>query len=212
MKKKLVLITVIISLVAIMVAGATLAFFTAEKTAENVFTVGTGVGIDLDEPEWVPSDSDVVPGKEISKDPTVTVTGETPCYVRFKVEVTEREAIDEIIANMVARGETFDPAACLGGFTASDWDVEVDRDSDPNSTIYYLTYNQGALEKDETVTVFTSVIIPENLASSDFYHGGEIAVGEEIAISSFNINVTAQAIQAEGFADAAEAFVAFDAE
>ena len=94
MKKKLTLVVTCIVLVAAMVIGGTLAYFTDSKTATNTFTMGN-VNIKLDEtdiknPEGdrVTSNAyDVYPGEVVTKDPIVHNTGKNGAYIRATVNV-----------------------------------------------------------------------------------------------------------------------------
>ena len=85
MKKKLLASVVAIALVACCVIGGTLAWLT-DKTdpVVNTFTVGN-VNIDLDESDDL--DLKIVPGKNITKDPEVTVKANSEdCYVFVEIE------------------------------------------------------------------------------------------------------------------------------
>ena len=77
MKKKILSICLVAVIAAMAIAGASLAYFTAEDTATNVFTVGN-VAIDLTEPEWDKKGAvdapEVYPGEALAKDPTVKNT------------------------------------------------------------------------------------------------------------------------------------------
>ena len=218
MKKKLLVIAAVVAVVAVMIAGTTLAYFTVEDTKKNVFEIGAGVDVELTEEEWDDEEEHpVIPGKEYAKDPTVTVNdGGVDCYVRFVIEVTEREDIDKIVANYLKRtGKTsFDPSALLSDFDASIYnDIVVERPDSgtyADSTVYYLTVKE-ALSEGDSVTAFTGVTFPADLATSDFYKDGDTSDNaNKFDISSFNINVTAQVIQAEGFDTAADAFAAWE--
>ena len=88
MKKKILSICLVAVIAVMAIAGASLAYFTAEDSAENVFTVGN-VAIDLTEPNWDETGKveaeDVYPGEPLAKDPTVTNTGKNPCFGRISV-------------------------------------------------------------------------------------------------------------------------------
>lgn len=89
MKKKLMSICLVVALGATAIIGGTLAYFTDNEKAKNVFSVG-GVDIVLEEPNWEGSGQEeaitVYPGEPLAKDPTVTVAaGSNPCFVRLKV-------------------------------------------------------------------------------------------------------------------------------
>ena len=210
MKKKLVLVCTVVALVAILITGSTLAYFTSESEKKtNTFTIGTGVDIDIDEgDEWEPEDDHpLFPGTRYGKAPTVTNTGDVDCYTRFIVEVTKSEEIDQIVANYVARKQatdpsfTFDVTALLENFTADDWDITVDR-TDATKTVYSCIYTKAALASGEKATLFTAITFPDDLASEDLLD----ASGDPILSGDFDIIIQGQAIQAAEFTDAVDAF------
>lgn len=84
MKKRIVSICLVVALAAIAITGASLAYFTADDSAENVFTVGN-VKTDLTEPNWDAEGAEKrknVPREAVKKDPTVNNTGANPCFVQ----------------------------------------------------------------------------------------------------------------------------------
>ena len=90
MKKKLTAVALIVCMIAIMLVGATMAYFTDEtQTEENTFTMGK-VDIELSEPEWDIAKNKLMPGTEIAKDPTITVAKDSEdCWVFMKVEMNK---------------------------------------------------------------------------------------------------------------------------
>ena len=75
MKKKLTAVALVVCMLAIMLVGASLAYFTDTDEATNTFTMGK-VDIDLTEPKWdeeTPNGAKLMPGTVIDKDPTITV-------------------------------------------------------------------------------------------------------------------------------------------
>ena len=88
---------------AVLGVGGMLAYFTDTDTAQNKFEVGK-VKIDLTEPNWdsypddnsngIPDQAEqIVPGNEITKDPTVTNVGKNDTYVFLKVSVPKSNII-----------------------------------------------------------------------------------------------------------------------
>ena len=77
-RKKHLTIILAIVLVATVAIGGTLAYlFTTTDTKTNVFTFADNIKAYLDEPSWVPEDAlNLVPGKEIAKDPQIKNTSE----------------------------------------------------------------------------------------------------------------------------------------
>lgn len=92
MKKKTILVAAIaVMLVAALVVGGTLAYFTDKtETVKNTFTVGN-VAIDLKEPSWKENESHtLLPGVSYAKDPTITVKDNSQdAYVFLKLDLNK---------------------------------------------------------------------------------------------------------------------------
>lgn len=74
-------------------AGGATAYLTDYDKADNEFVVGK-VDIDLEEPGWNPEDQkEIVPGKEIDKDPRITNTGKNDAFVYLEVKVPTMEVV-----------------------------------------------------------------------------------------------------------------------
>lgn len=95
-KKSLLTMIIALGLIAVIGAGATLAYLTSNtQTLNNTFTVGNGIEIKLDEEDVTNPDirtttgnayTDLQPGDVMKKDPTTTVVkNSTDCYVFMKV-------------------------------------------------------------------------------------------------------------------------------
>ena len=182
MKKKVSIIITAVSLVALIVVGSTLAFFTSQGTVNNVITMGN-VKISLDEPMFKDLGSqdgneffmnDVMPGQQITKDPTITNEGDHDAYIRCKITVTGDNLNSTQIQDVIN-----------GLNINSDWHF---------SNGYY--YYKNILPKTNTdgsnvVQFFTRFIVPETWSN-------------ELENTRFKINVTAEAIQKENFAPAAD--------
>lgn len=84
MKKKIVAICLVVCLAVMAIAGASLAYFTAEDTADNVFTM-KGIKVEINE-EFVQG-SELIPGEDINKDVYVTNTGTSAAYVRVHIAI-----------------------------------------------------------------------------------------------------------------------------
>lgn len=88
MKKKIAVLVLCVCMLAIAIAGGTMAYFTDEDEKTNTFTVGN-VSIVLNEPNWdaegAAEAQNAYPGQIIAKDPTVTNDGKNPCFVRVSV-------------------------------------------------------------------------------------------------------------------------------
>lgn len=84
MKKKIVAICLVACLAVMAIAGASLAYFTAEDTADNVFTM-KGIKVELN--EEFEQGSELLPGLDINKDVFVKNTGTSDAYVRVHIAI-----------------------------------------------------------------------------------------------------------------------------
>ncbi len=180
MKKKVSIIITAAALVALIVVGSTLAFFTSQGTVQNTITTGD-VKITLTEPKFKDSGvqdgnviymHDITPGQSIVKDPTITNTGSHDAYIRCKLDITGLN-FDENEDNAATR-----KIQLLSGIdiNSTDW-VQA------NDGYYYY---QTKLATGDNVKFFENVKIPEEWDNA-------------FASKSFSINVTAEAIQADNF-------------
>lgn len=229
MKKKLTLVVAFVLVFALGVAG-TFAYLTSSDTVTNTFTVGN-VQIKLDEAEANPDGTLVagadrvkansyklLPGHTYNKDPMVTVlAGSEPSYVRMLVTVSD---IDALKAAFPAEkyptfygGENnsvFLLQQLVGGWKSDKWpcfdvtekEVTVG-EGESATTVTTATYEFRYFETVSTVgasekalePLFTTVVIPGTIDND--------ALAE---LNDVEITVVAQAIQADGFTDAADAW------
>lgn len=82
-------IVVAIALLAVLLIGGLLAYFTDTDTRTNVFTLGDNVEISLSETAWVATNGEGIhPGANIDKNPIITNdSSTTPAYVFAEVIV-----------------------------------------------------------------------------------------------------------------------------
>ena len=171
-KRKILLLAALLSMVAILGVGGTLAYFTADDAATNTFTVGN-VKIDLTEPEWDKQGTEdapeVYPGEALKKDPTIENIGKNPCFVRVKVEGLDCLGdSDEMLIHVRTNYVKDD----LG----ENWVLHTDG---------YYYYTEVLAVGASTSPVFDSIVIPTALTNGD---------GE----TEYDIDVTAYAVQAQG--------------
>lgn len=79
-----------LALASVVAVGGICAYFTDTDHAPNVFTVGNGVNIKLDEPSWDdddPNHENIVPNEEFAKDPTIINEGSISAYSFITVSV-----------------------------------------------------------------------------------------------------------------------------
>lgn len=208
--RKVLLMACSALLLVCLTVSATVAYLTAEDKVENTFTVGK-VAIKLDEAD-VNTDGTYVedhdtrteaneyhllPGHTYIKDPTVTVLkGSEASYIRMLVTINEQADLDAIFAkNGGAALTTF-----FGG-VSTDWTLVAETENDDDTRTYEFRYKSTVAAPDGDVVLddlFETVIIP-----------GEIENDELLTISDLTITVVAQAIQADGFENADEAWSKF---
>lgn len=234
MKKQVLAVSAVLGIAAIALSAGTLAYFTDQtETVKNTFTVGN-VDITLDEAEVDPETNkvkegsttrvlantyeNVAPGTTLDKDPTITNVGKNDAWVRIKLQFTGNSYFQQdlndvmsVLSGMAGDDEEFVWKTSVKpenfnrvfvGYDNSKWDAKETKDktffATPENFIYEWTFTyKEKLAKDETAKLFDAVKL-----SSKVEH-----------ISDFDINLIAEAVQADGFDTAEAAFAAtFDAE
>lgn len=233
MKRKIVAFSLILCMALVAIAGMSLAYFTDEKEAENVFTVGS-VKIELYEStlhreDWgkgtIYSDEEIIadaadyqdylaapeqqlmPGIAINKMPYVKNVGKSDAYVRIRVMIPT--ALDLAVLN----SSMYCSSALEEEFTIDvDW---VDPETVTVGGIEYDVYEfvrTDALKPGEMTywNVWNTIMMDTDVTQSEVE--AFIAAGAITNNGQFNVLVQADAIQKASFNSAAEAFAAFDAE
>ena len=238
MKKRTVALVLAIVLVFAVAVGGTVAYLTSTASVENTFTVGS-VKINLDEAKVTPdgapvegadrvmaNDYKLMPGHTYTKDPTVTVLeGSEDSYVRMKVTFNNAAAIIAMCTDPEFEGEVTGvenafPLIRMVNFNeaTAKWDgIVPDNMFDladmldnskyfvkgDDTLTFYFYYNEkvGAPDADKVLDVlFDSITVPEWVTADQLN-----------ALDGFQIDVVAEAIQADGFANADAAWAAFKA-
>ena len=209
-KSKALLLTLCaVLLVAASVMG-TMAYLTSTDKVENTFTVGK-VAIKLDEAK---ADTDgslvegaarvkansykLLPGHTYNKDPMVTVlSGSESSYIKMTVTFSKAKELDAI----------FDPngatlTSIFNNYDSTNWIYKGNTENDNmNTRTYEFWYKEtvGAPTADVALdALFDSITVP-----------GSITNEQLATIEGMTITVNAYAIQADGFANAEAAWVAF---
>ena len=197
MKKKLTLVVSLLLVMALSIGG-TLAYLTDKTDAvTNTFTMGnvnitlveTDTELDDDESDKT-NDYKFVPGKEIAKDPKVTVEADSEaCYVYVKIE----ENID------FAEGKTGNFNDYFTYNIAGDWTKLPGVDG-----VYYMTVDATTAAAGEEWYV---------LAGSQTNINGCVTVPGTVTKTMIDdldgdptLTITAYAVQSEGMADANDAW------
>lgn len=199
--------------------GITLDEAKTNEEGKPVDKDGNEVGDKDDAPRVKKNEYHLVPGRGIIKDPTVHVKANSEeCYVRVFVKVSNWSAVKTVFVNPTSTMSVFDqifneriaPGQTMGG-----WYVKNAVENTDNTCTFELRYMKlDASYKEIDATV------PTSTADQDLKQVfGGITVPtdttkEEIAAlytddDQFKVEVTAQAIQAEGFETANDAWAAW---
>ncbi len=218
-KKKIVTIALAAVIAVMAIAGASLAYFTDTKTAENTFTMGN-VKIKLDETnitdpegERVTANTygieDVYPGATLVKDPIVHNVGKNPAYVRAIVTVGNGMKWLGLYNEDVTAAPTKDAfIALINNTLGENWGIEsiksvTNAESGTTDFVATLKYTEVLEPNTDTTAMFSKIKISEKVTNEDVTN----RIGSD---GKFNIDVKAEAIQTNGFATWEEAFDAFD--
>lgn len=219
--KALLVVACALLLVAASVFG-TMAYLTSTTgEVKNTFTVGN-VAITLDEakvnvngkpvdangkevelakaPRVTSNQYKLIPSHEYTKDPTIHVTaGSEDAYVRMNVKVNNLNKLKAAFptdkyADYYA-GDVFLLEKLVKGWDSSKWAFQSFH---TDTATYEFRYTDKAVAGQNLPALFTHIAIPGTVDKAALGNLGEV-----------EIVITADAIQAEGFDDAAAAWNAF---
>lgn len=234
MKKKIVTLCLSAALVATLLIGGTLAYFTdSTQVVENTFTVGN-VDITLDEAkvefdetteEYVAQEDrteagvqykEIFPGAVLPKDPTITVknTGNEKAYIAAKVTVTGAD----LKGLLGAAGDATDCVGLTGFVTGGVSTTEVEYKAD------YEGLGDGWLCQSDAGQYYLIQKVEDNTYTFEYYFEDEKAAADKIVLfeqlnlptswtntqiadlGDMVIDVKAYAVQEDGFENVYEAF------
>ena len=227
-KKKIVVVSIAVCLVAILSMG-TLAWFTDNDTTTNEFYVTDSTqnpdavfSIEVKEivdgsaqPVDNASFEDILPGQVIGKEPYVYNTGAYDQYVRATVTISDYAAFK------AALGADYPLEAKVFGGINTAWVFDAKVEDTTADTVSYVFYYDGILAPydataDNKVVLFETVTIPTELTQQDMASNatGNVQNTNTLA-DGFTISVFAEAVQTENVGvtnetGAAAAKVAFD--
>ena len=162
--------------------------------------------------------SNMVPGRNFAKCPYVINTGANDAYIRIRVMIPHDGDVDNGgIINAMFCSTATSSGEFQQGANGENWPVvEANGYTDENGLKYDVyTFTRTEPLKAGAMTewnVWNFVGIGKNVTNADIekaIRNGVITTTETGALS-LNVLVQADAIQAEGFADATAAFAAFD--
>ena len=215
-RSKALLLTLCAVVLVIATVFGTMAYLTSTDEVQNTFTVGQ-VKITLDEAKVNPDGTLVykedgqtpvdrvstnsyklLPGHTYNKDPMVTVLkGSEPSYVKMTVTFSKANELDAIFAPDVAN-----LTSIFNGYDATNWIAKGNtKDATADTRTYEFWYKETVSAPDADVpldALFDSITVP-----------GEITNEQLATIEGMTITVNAYAIQADGFANADEAWKKF---
>ena len=220
-KKKVFVVAVAVCLIAIL-SMSSLAWFSDKDEVTNEFHISTSddptnpddiFSVDL----WESVDTDgdgveekiavgddtngatyehIYPSQTLVKEPRVENTGIYDQWIRVKITASDARAWNAICNELAAAKQVdeLDLSYMFKGHDENVWTVGEKVYSDADNTHTYTYYLNEKLEPKEVVTVFKSIVIPEelnqyNLATLD---GG------------FSLKIVAEAIQADNTGDTAQ--------
>lgn len=205
MKKKLMAIALAVCVVAVLAAGASLAYFT-DKTdaANNTFTMGN-VKITLDETDLTKENdsrtpdgntyTNLYPGMDMVKDPIVHNVGKNDAWVRVIVRVANGAAFMDKFAIAPYASS---PLEGLTQGLGDGWQITAStKDTATNDMVYTIVYNTVLKPGESTPAVFNKLYIPATFGN------GEMAAityknANDEPVNGFTMSIHAEAIQSEG--------------
>lgn len=234
-KKKVVLLVLCAAALMFSSALGTMAYLTDSKSVDNTFTIGK-IGLTLSEAkvnsngEFLDESGNVVatseqakrvtensyrllPGRTYPKDPTVTVAkGSESAYVRMKVAITCKDESERLFGTNQGQVDPIIKWLNISSGTDAKWKLQNQTPSETSDTQKGTTTYEYEFRYEEKISandvktvdkslnpLFTTVKVPETLTSSDLE-----------LLENMKIHVTAEAMQADGFDDADQAWTAFD--
>lgn len=215
-KRRILIASLVVCLAAIMAFGS-LAYFTAQDRVQNKFYTAAYDPTDPDKPitgndlfsikvyetdntktDGTKTESGntyekIQPGDVLAKDPTVENTGKYDAYIRVNVTFDKAAEWENIIP------EDSELTALFGGIDSAKWTQSGKIEDTTANTVTYSYYLNEALAPDATATLFSTVTIPTYINATQF-----------ATIASFNITITADAIQSANTGTVTEAFGIYD--
>ena len=188
MKKRIALILTTVAMASLIIAGGTLAWFSASTGEKDnkINTSGTGVNGEL--VDEFDEKQELKPGGSVNKNVGITSTGDMPAYGRIHVKMF-----------WTAKGAVGTEKAEPGLEVSNEWLKTIDNSqgkwtlaetitSTANVTEYVYTYGT-VLNQNETAQLFTTVELPG------------ASIGNAYANKTLHVVVSGDLVQAENNAD-----------
>ena len=225
MKKKLTAVALVVCMLAIMLVGASLAYFTDTKAATNTFTMGN-VNITLTEPKWsgLTKENDnslkVAPGVSYDKDPTITV-GENSedCYLIATVTISKREALYDLYEDdTTGVKQSWGLSLAGNGKLVSGGVAALQAVLAAKNGVYgtmlgdvaFVTYAEDAANDNIIYTYFFEKIHQATSKEVLFEKVNVPSIIKDGSLNGLTVTVKAYAIQAAGMNDVYDAWAKYD--
>lgn len=218
--KKAMLMTLCAIILVVATVFGTMAYLTSTDEVVNTFTVGN-VAIKLDEAKVDTDGSPVtgaarvkensyklMPGHTYTKDPTIHVDAASEdCFIRAKVTLTNAK---EWIAIATKYADNKVENIIKGTDDNIWWVSQPAVDKTANTVTYTFVYKNESHTDELGKRIWTSTDSNDLVLFNEIAIPGGLTNDELAAVGSSKITVVAEAIQADGFANADEAWKAFE--
>lgn len=218
--KKAMLMTLCAIILVVATVFGTMAYLTSTDEVENTFTVGN-VKITLDEAKVDTNGSPVegaarvkvndyklLPGHTYTKDPTIHVDAASEdCFIRAKVTLTNAK---EWIAIATKYADNKVENIIKGTDDNIWWVSQPAVDETANTVTYTFVYKNESHTDELGKRIWTSTDSKDLVLFNEIAIPGGLTNDELAAVGSSKITVVAEAIQADGFANADAAWKAFE--
>lgn len=225
MKKKLISLALVVVMIAIMMTSFTMAYFTDEDSKTNTFTTGdVQIEVREENADGTPftQNQELLPGVKVNKYVYVDNKGPNDAYVR--VNIMWPSQYDEATGIQFWRYWNTKWSFPSGSKTDADYPNELTTTTIDGVPYTCLTfYCDDAVEAGKTAgdfRILSTYYIPKSFDWVDKAKG-VYSVGngaDKVTVTCANpevplgLTITAEAIQADGFADVWTAFAAYDAQ
>ena len=218
--KKAMLMTLCAIILVVATVFGTMAYLTSTDEVNNTFTVGN-VKITLDEAKvdtnGTPvegaarvkvNDYKLLPGHTYTKDPTIHVDAASEdCFIRAKVTLTNAK---EWIAIATKYADNKVENIIKGTDDNIWWVSQPAVDETANTVTYTFVYKNESHTDELGKRIWTSTDSKDLVLFNEIAIPGGLTNDELAAVGSSKITVVAEAIQADGFANADAAWKAFE--
>ncbi len=219
--KKAMLMTLCAIILVVATVFGTMAYLTSTDDVENTFTVGN-VKITLDEAKVNTNGSPVegadrvkaneyklMPGHTYTKDPTIHVDAASEdCFIRAKVTLTNAK---EWIAIATKYADNKVENIIKGTDDNIWWVSQPVVDETANTVTYTFVYKNESHTDELGKRIWTSTDSKDLVLFNEIAIPGGLTNDELKSVGASKITVVAEAIQADGFKNADEAWAAFAA-